>query len=178
MLVSCCVHPLIGRHGQDEDLVHLAHSETGDPHAVEHRHDHHEEDPGGAQGCGLQVVKVSLLVLRVGTGRGQVDVAPVRGEERQTRQQNQVEYEEVVILLTDTVTNPGTVVVKPGDASITDGAVLRPDGSLDETRAAEYHGVEAVTLRQLDESPVLHLLACADDPYETIVFLVSKTLTD
>ena len=70
----------------------------------------------------------------------------------------------MVILLTDTVPDPGTMMVKPRDAFITNGAVLRPDRSLYKTRAAEYHGVEAVALRQLNESPVLHLLTCADYP--------------
>ena len=164
MPVSGGVHPFVGCHGEDEDLVDLAHSKTGDPDTVEQGHHHHEDHPGGADRRRPQVVKVSLLVLRVRTGGGQVGVAAVGGEEGKAGQEEQVEDEVVVILLTDTVPDPGTMMVKPRDAFITNGAVLRPDRSLYKTRAAEYHGVEAVALRQLNESPVLHLLTCADYP--------------
>ena len=71
MLVTSSVHPLIGFHGEDEDLIDLADSQTCDPDTVEQRHDHHEEHPGGAQGSALQIVKICFLLLAgVGTGGG------------------------------------------------------------------------------------------------------------
>ena len=68
-----------------------------------------------------------------------------------------------MVLLPDTVANPGTVMVELGDASITHGAMLGPDWSPDKAGAAEDHGVKPLTLRQLNESSVLHLLTGADD---------------
>ena len=71
MLVSRCVHPLVGCHGEDEDLIDLTDPQTGDPDTVEQGHDHHEEHPGGAQGSALQIVKICFLLLAgVGTGGG------------------------------------------------------------------------------------------------------------
>ena len=82
MLVSSCVHPLIGCHGEDEDLIDLTDRQTGDPDTVEQGHDHHEEHPGGAHRGTLQVVQVGLLLLSgVGTGRGEVLVAAPGGKE-------------------------------------------------------------------------------------------------
>ena len=82
MLVSRCVHPLVGGHVEDEDLIDLTDPETRDPDTVEQRHDHHEEHPGGAHRGTLQVVKVGLLLLSgVGTGRGEVLIAAPGGKE-------------------------------------------------------------------------------------------------
>ena len=82
MLVSSCVHPLVGCHGEDEDLIDLTDRQTGDPDTVEQGHDHHEEHPGGAHRGTLQVVQVGLLLLSgVGTGRGEVLVAAPGGKE-------------------------------------------------------------------------------------------------
>ena len=170
MLVSRCVHPLVGCHGEDEDLIDLTDPQTGDPDTVEQGHHHHEEYPGGTEGRALQVVEIGLLLLlRVGAGRGEVLVAAPGGEEGQEGEEEQIEDEEVVVLLTDTVAHPGTVMVELGDASITNRAVLRPDWPAHETGAAEDHGIKAVTLRQLDESSVFHLLAGADDPWQISV---------
>ena len=165
MLVSSCVHPLVGGHVEDEDLIDLTDPETRDPDTVEQRHDHHEEHPGGAEGGTLQVVKVGLLLLAgVGAGRGEVLVAAPGGQEGEEGEEEEIEDEVVVVLLTDTVANPGTVMVKLGDASITHGAVLGPDWSPDQAGAAEDDRIEAVSLRQLNESSVLHLLAGANNP--------------
>ena len=71
MLVSRCVHPLVGGHVEDEDLIDLTDPETRDPDTVEQGHDHHEEHPGGAESGTLQVVEICLLLLAgVGTGGG------------------------------------------------------------------------------------------------------------
>ena len=71
-----------------------------------------------------------------------------------------------MVLLPDTVANPGTVMVELGDASITHGAVLGPEWSPDEAGAAEDDGIKPLRLRQLYESSVLHLLTGADDPWQ------------
>ena len=164
MLVSRCIHPLVGCHGEDEDLVDLTDAQTGDPDTVEQGHHHHEEHPGGAEGGTLQVVKVGLLLLAgVGAGRGEVLVATPGGQEGEEGEEEEIEDEVVVVLLTDTVANPGTVMVKLGDASITHRAMLGPDWSPDQAGAAEDDRIEAVILRQLNESSVLHLLTGADD---------------
>ena len=70
----------------------------------------------------------------------------------------------MVVPLTDTVPHPGTVMVKLGDASITNRAMLGPDWSAHKTGAAEDHWIKPVTFRQLNESSVLDLLAGANDP--------------
>ena len=174
MLVAGCVHPLVGRHGEEEDLIDLADTQTRDPDTVEQGHDHHEEHPGRAEGGTLQVVEIGLLLLLgVGTGSREVLVAAPGEQEGQEREEKQIEDEVVVVLLPDTVAHPGTVMVEPGDAPITHGAMLGPDGSPDEAGAAEDDGVEPVVLRQLDESPVLDLLASSDDPWQILKQLLN-----
>ena len=165
MLVSRCVHPLVGRHGEDEDLIDLADSQTGDPDTVEQGHHHHEEHPGGADSRTLQVVEIGLLLLLgIGAGGGEILVAAPGGQESQEGEKEQIEDEVVMVLLPDTVANPGTVMVELGDASITHGAVLGPEWSPDQAGAAEDNGIKPVRLRQLNESSVLDLLAGANDP--------------
>ena len=63
MLVSRCVHPLVGGHVKDEDLINLTDPQTRDPDTVEQGHDHHEEYPGGTEGGTLEVVEIGLLLL-------------------------------------------------------------------------------------------------------------------
>ena len=87
--------------------------------------------------------------------------------------QQQEDNKGTVISLSHTVAHPGTVMVEPGDAPITHGAMLGPDGSPDEAGAAEDDGVEPVVLRQLDESPVLDLLASSDDPWQILKQLLN-----
>ena len=169
MLVSSSVHPLVGGHGEDKDLIDLTDPQTRDPDTVEQGHHHHEEYPGGTEGRALQVVEIGLLLLLgVGAGRGEVLVAAPGGEEGQEGEEEQIEDEEVVVLLTDTVAHPGTVMVELGDASITNRAMLRPDWPAHETGAAEDHGIKAVILRQLNESSVFHLLASTNDPWNIL----------
>ena len=158
MLVSSSVHPLVGGHGEDKDLIDLTDPQTRDPDAVEQGHDHHEEYPGGTEGRALQVVEIGLLLLLgVGAGRGEVLVAAPGGEEGQEGQKEQVEDEEVVVLLPDTVAHPGTVMVEGADTAVTAGAVLRPHRLALQTGPAEadrlQHALVLVILHQLNHPP-------------------------
>lgn len=86
MSVSARIHPLVGGHGQHNDLVQLTDCQTGHPHTMEHTHSHHHHHPGTAQTRRLQIVDVTS-VWGVHTGQGQVTIASPGGEHSQKWQE-------------------------------------------------------------------------------------------
>ena len=129
--VPARIHPLVGGHGQDHHLVDLAHSEAGHPDKVKEAHDEHQEHPGAAGHGSPQAGEYRLFRVMC-TGRGQVGVAAPPREEGKEGQEKQITWQSsidvdikmlrisptdkvLMILLSNTVSHPGTVVVKPRD---------------------------------------------------------------
>lgn len=66
VLVSPCVHPLVGGDSQSCDLVELTHDEHGDPHEVENAVEEHPEHPRRARGDLSQVEPEAILSVAGG----------------------------------------------------------------------------------------------------------------
>ena len=129
--VPARVHPLVGGHGKDHHLVELADSKTRHPDKVKEAHDEHQEHPGAAGHGSPQAGEYRLFRVMC-TGRGQVGVAAPPREEGKEGQEKQITWQSsidvdtkmlrisptdkvLMILLSNTVSHPGTVVVKPRD---------------------------------------------------------------
>lgn len=112
MPVPPCVHPLIGGHGEHDDLVELAHGQAGHPDTVEEAHGEHHDHPGAAE-AGLLHAGHHGGVRGVVAGRGQVGVATPGREQGQAGQEEQVAWEGVRSLswsIRESVSNSSTLL--------------------------------------------------------------------
>ena len=120
---------------------------------MEGGHGSHEQHPRVAPGQVEERAADAALSVRarhVPDEVRAVDAAP-----RQQAEGKQVAHEVLVVARPYAVSHPGAVVVELGHADVADGAVLRSERLLDETRAAEGALVEAVSLGELNDGTFL-----------------------
>lgn len=92
-----------------------------------------------------------------------VNDASVQAPEYHDCQKEEVAHKIAMVSGTNAVPNPGTVMVEPGDAMITERTVLGAKRPPYQARATEPGGVETVPLGQLRDRPKLLLLIATDD---------------
>ena len=162
MFISRSIDPLVGGHGQAGDLVHLAHRQEQVPGEVGQGEDDHEHHPGVAGGqLGDAVPPGQVRGAGAGAAGEEGDQAPYTPHLH--HQQDQEEHQEVcVIVCPNTVTHPGTVVVKPCHAPVAHRAVLRPDGPPHQAGHAEHGGVQPSSLHHLLDCLELVLVSGCD----------------
>lgn len=138
MLVSASVHPLVGRDPKSCNLVKLTHDEHGHPHEVEDTVEEHPEHPGRAGGDLRQVLPETVFGVRSAAVHPPVGDAAIHHPADHTEQEKEVTHEVTVIPTSNTVADPGTVMIELCDAAVTNRTVFGPDGLPYQASAAKY----------------------------------------